>query len=119
MVLGMRIIDLGLETVVESEGSEPEGDPVDVFREFVTDDCFLEVLLYLPEDQLPPCCAYPADVETVPGKRAYRVISDGAETFRWPRTDAPGADPPIAGERRRGRAGSAYPSSRTASGQPT
>lgn len=82
MILGMRVTDHGLETVVESDDTELTGNPVDVFREFVTDDCSMDVLLYLPDGQQPPTCAFPADAETVPGKRAYRVIQADAETFK-------------------------------------
>lgn len=81
MVLGMRVTDHGLETVVDTDDSEPTGDPVEVFREFVTEGFSLEVLLYLPEKQLPPACAFPVDSEVVPGKKAYKIITDVMETY--------------------------------------
>lgn len=114
MILGMRVTDNGLETMVESDDAEPTGDPMDVFREFVTDDCSMDVLLYLPDGQQPPICAFPADAETVPGKRAYRIIPSDAEMYRWLTTNALGAGPPTSGVHPPVRAGSVSPSWRMA-----
>lgn len=105
MVLGMRITDQGLETAVESDNSEPMGNPVEVFREFVTEGCSIDVLLFLSNERQPPACAFPVEMETVPGKRAYRIIADVTEAFRWQYMDALGVGPPISEKRPKGRAG--------------
>lgn len=81
MDLGMRVTDAGLETVAESDEQEPEGDPVEAFKDFVSDGCSVDVLLFIPDGVQPPQGAFPANVEAIEGLTAYRIIDDEGEAL--------------------------------------
>lgn len=82
MDLGMRVTGNGLETVVESNCTEVDGDHLEVFRAFASEGCSLEVLLYLAEGVEPPAGVYPVQQSEVDWLKAYRLDVTDGEIFR-------------------------------------